>query len=130
MADADPLKDVLLEHLREGRDDLIGKVENLDAREARVPRTPTGNNLLGLVKDCLNVEAGYLGATFGRPFPSPDELVPLDAYELDPQADWYATLHGLVDLYRRVGAFVDQNVADLPLDAPGTVAWWQPDGRP
>lgn len=47
-----------------------------------------------------------------------------------PQADWYATenetLDGLVDLYRRVWAFVDETIDSLPLDAPGRVPWWRP----
>ena len=34
---------------------------------------------------------------------------PLSAFDEDPQADWYAradeTKDGLIDLYRRVGAF-------------------------
>ena len=50
-------------------------------RDARLPRTPTGNNLLGLLKHCLNVEAGYFGPTFGREFQAPHELVPMEAVD-------------------------------------------------
>jgi hypothetical protein len=82
------------------------------------------------VKHCLNVEAGYFGPTFGREFPASHELVPMEAYEDDPQANWYAredeTKDGVIDLYRRVGAFADQTVRELPLDATGTVPWWRP----
>ena len=74
--------------------------------------------------------AGYFGPTFGREFPTPEQLVPMEAYEQDPQADWYAredeTKDGLIDLYRRVGAFADQIIEQLPLDAPGRVRWWRP----
>jgi hypothetical protein len=115
-------------YLRKTRDDLIWKLDGLSEREARLPRTPTGTNFLGAVKHCLNVEAGYFGPTFGREFPTPDELVPLSAYDEDPQADWYAredeTKDGLIDLYRRVGAFADRTIEELPPDAPGRVAWW------
>src|SRR5207237_6892184 len=73
------------------------------------------------------------GPTFGREFPTPEELVPMAAYETDPQADWYAredeTKDGLIGLYRRVAAFADQTIEQLPLDAPGRVSWWGPDGR-
>jgi hypothetical protein len=52
------------------------------------------------------------------------------AFDEDPQADWYAqaeeTKDGLIDLYRRVGAFADETIEQLPLDAPGRVPWWQP----
>ena len=85
-----------------------------------------------MLKHCLNVEAGYFGATFGRDFPTPHELVPMAAYEEDPQSDWYAradeTKDGLIDLYGRVAAFADQTIERLPLDAPGVVLWW-PSGR-
>ncbi|SCF07819.1 DinB family protein [Micromonospora saelicesensis] len=130
MADLSDAKAALHHYLRENREDLIWKLDGLSEREVRLPRTATGNNLLGAVKHCLNVEAGYFGPTFGREFPTPDELVPLTAFDEDPQADWYAredeTKDGLIDLYRRVGAFADQTIDQLPLDAPGQVPWWQP----
>lgn len=95
-----------------------------------MPRTPTGNNLLGVLKHCLNVEIGYFGTTFGREFPTPEELVPMEAYEQDPQADWYATenetMAELIHLYRRASDFADDTIEQLPLDAPGRVPWWRP----
>ncbi|HEY3090664.1 MAG TPA: DinB family protein [Jatrophihabitantaceae bacterium] len=125
---ADP-KTVLRHYLQEARDALVWKLDGLGERDARLPRTPTGNNLLGLLKHCLNVEVGYFGPTFGREFPTPDEVVPMEAYEEDPQADWYAredeTKEGMIDLYRRVWAFADQTIEGLPLDAPGRVPWWR-----
>ncbi|MCG5460516.1 DinB family protein [Micromonospora sp. NPDC053740] len=130
MADLSDAKAALHVYLRGTREDLIWKLDGLSEREVRLPRTATGNNLLGILKHCLNVEAGYFGPTFGRDFPTPDELVPMEAFDEDPQADWYAredeTKDGLIDLYRRVGAFADQTIDELPLDAPGQVPWWQP----
>ena len=132
MADMRDQKTVLHHYLRETRDALIWKLDGLSEREARLPRTPTGNNLLGVVKHALNIEAGYFGETFGREFPAPGELVSLEMIKQDPQADWYATedetKDGLIDLYRRVGAFADQTIEQLPLDAPGRVPWWRPEG--
>lgn len=130
MADLDDTKAALHYYLRRTRGDLIWKLDGISEREARIPRTTTGNNMLGVVKHCLNVEAAYFGPTFGREFPTPDDLVPLTAFDDDPQADWYAredeTKDGLVDLYRRVGEFADATIDQLPLDAPGQVPWWQP----
>ena len=130
MTDLSEPKAALHHYLQATRNNLIWKLAGLSEREARRPRTATGNNLLGVLKHCLNVEAGYFGPTFGREFPAPGELVPLSAYDQDPQADWYAradeTKDGLIDLYRRVGAFADQTIEQLPLDAPGRVPWWQP----
>jgi uncharacterized damage-inducible protein DinB len=131
MAELTDPKSVLHHYLRQARDDLIWKLDGLSEREARMPRTSTGNNLLGVVKHCLNVEAGYFGATFGREFPAAGELVPIQAYDDDPQADWYAredeTKDGLIDLYRRVAAFADETIEQLPLDATGRVPWWRPE---
>jgi uncharacterized damage-inducible protein DinB len=130
MADLSDPKAALHHYLRATRDNLIWKLDGLSEREARLPRTMTGNNLLGVLKHCLNVEAGYFGLTFGREFPEPEELVPMQAYDEDPQADWYARedepKEALIDLYRRVGVFADQTIEQLPLDAPGRVPWWRP----
>ncbi|MET8547194.1 DinB family protein [Micromonospora zamorensis] len=130
MADLSDAKAALHLYLRENREDLIWKLDGLSERDARMPRTATGTNLLGIIKHCLNVEAGYFGPTFGREFPTPGELVPVRAFDEDPQADWYAsedeTKDGLIDLYRRVGVFADQTIDQLPLDAPGQVPWWRP----
>lgn len=132
MADLGDPKTALHHYLQATREDLMWKLDGLSEREARLPRTATGNNLLGILKHCLNVEAGYFGPTFGREFPTPEELVPMRAYEQDPQADWYTgedeTKDELIDLYRRVRVFADQTIDQLPLDAPGWVPWWRQDG--
>lgn len=132
MTDPNDPKVVLKANLQHARDSLLWKLDGLSEREVRLPRTPTGTNLLGIVKHCLNVEVGYFGRTFGREWPTPEELVPESAFETDPQADWYATesetRDGLVDLYRRVWVFADETIDALELDAPGRVPWWR-EGR-
>jgi uncharacterized damage-inducible protein DinB len=124
---SDP-KDDLLRYLQSGRDALLWKLEGLTAYDARRPMTPTGTNLLGLVKHLAGVEAGYLGATFGRPFPEP---LPWMEDGAEPNADLYAdaseTVQDVVALYRRVWAHADATVEALPLDAGGRVPWWAPE---
>jgi hypothetical protein len=119
-------KDVLRNYLQGARDVLLWKLEGLSERALRLPRTPTGTNLLGIVKHALNTEVLYFGPTFDQEWPTPDELVPADGP--DPQAGWFATeretAEGIVDLYRRVQAFADRTVDELPLDAIGRVAHW------
>jgi hypothetical protein len=130
MADMGDPKTALHHYLQQTREALVWKLDGLDEREARRPRTMTGNNLLGLLKHCLNVEVGYFGATFGREFPTPEELVSMETFAQDPQLDWYAlegeSKDGLIDLYRRVWAFADETIGTLPLDAVGRVPWWGP----
>lgn len=123
-------KDVLLHYLRSGRESLLWKLEGTSPYDARRPLTPTGTNLLGLVKHTASVEAGYLGAVFGRPFP--DEPFPWLGEDAEPNADMWASAAesqaDIVDLYRRVAEHSEETVAALPLDAPGHVPWWGDDG--
>jgi hypothetical protein len=103
-------KDVLKDYLQGARDVLLWKLEGLSERDLRLPRTPTGTSLLGIVKHALNTEVIYFGPTFGRDWPTPDELV--SPNDPDPLAGWHATetetAAGIVDLYRRVQAFADE----------------------
>ena len=87
--------------------------------------TPTGTNLLGLVKHVASVEAGYFGETFGRPFGEP---LPWMDEGAELNADLWATpgesREQITGLYRRVWAHSDRTIAELPLDAIGHVPWW------
>ncbi len=132
MSDLPDPKASLKRYLQSTREALLWKVDGLSERDLRLPRTATGTSLLGIVKHCLHVEVGYFGSTFGREWPTEGELVPEEAYETDPQADWYATAEetaeGIVDLYRRVWTFADETIDTHPLDALGRVPWWPPEG--
>ncbi len=119
------LKDTLLRHLRAAREGLLWKCEGLSERDLRLPRTPTGTNLLGLVKHCAYIEHGYFVTCFSQP--SPIVIPDLD-YEADPIADLYATedesAAEILALYPRVASVVDGVIEALPLEAPGHVEWW------
>ncbi len=121
-------KSDLLHYLQSAREAVLWKLEGLSAYDARRPLTPTGTNLLGLVKHLAGVEAGYLGACFGRPFPEPMPWMEQDA---EPNADLFAieqeSVQDVVALYRRVWAHTDATVSALPLDAVGRVPWWPAD---
>ncbi|KZM35385.1 DinB family protein [Oerskovia enterophila] len=127
-------KATLHRYLQAARDALVWKLEGLDERAARWPWTPTGTNLLGLVKHAAGVEFGYFGQTFGRGWPTPDDVpwMAEDAADGEDNADMWATaeesIGSVVDLYRRVWAFADETIATLDLDATGRVPWW-PDDR-
>lgn len=122
------LKAVLQRYLQSSREALLWKLEGLDEHDLRLPRTPTGTNLLGLVKHMANVEIGYFGDTFGRAWPTPGERVADAVFDADPQADFYATdaesAPTITGLYRRVWTFADATITELPLEAPGRVPWW------
>jgi hypothetical protein len=114
-------KSSLHSSLRSVREALVWKLEGLSEYDIRRPLTPTGTNLLGLVKHLSIVEARYFGESFGRPFPEH-----LPGWE-DNASMWAAADESraeVVDRYRRVWAHADATIDALPLDAPGRVSWW------
>jgi hypothetical protein len=127
MAASDP-KSELHRYLKTGRDALIWKLDGLSEYDVRRPMTPTGTNLLGLVKHVASVEAGYLGDTFDRPFPEPLPWFEADA---EPNADMWAgadeSREQIVSFYGRVWAHSDVTIETLALDAIGHVPHWPPD---
>ena len=122
-------RQILKKYLDQSREVLLWKLEGLTEKQARWPLVPSGNNLLGIVKHCANVEINYFGLCLGREWPTPDEIVPDAVFDEDPQADWYATadesIASITDLYRRAWAFTDEAIDTLPLDTVGRVPWWR-----
>ena len=59
-------KAVFLQYLDAAREGLLWKLEGLSEYDVRRPLTPTGTNLLGLVKHLAMIEWNYLGACFDR----------------------------------------------------------------
>ncbi|MGW2836424.1 DinB family protein [Streptomyces sp. NPDC001493] len=118
-------KDDLRSYLQEARDTLLLKLEGLSDYDVRRPLTPTGTNLLGLVKHLSGVELGYFGETFDRPS---DEPFPWLDEGAEDNADMWATedesREEVVARYRRVWQHSDATIAALPLDAIGVVPWW------
>ncbi|SFW81347.1 DinB family protein [Amycolatopsis australiensis] len=130
MTDSDPKAD-LRRYLQAARDALVWKLDGLSEYDMRRPMTPTGTNLLGLVKHMAGVELGYFGDTFGRKFP--ESLPWYDNMDDEPGADFWASedesQDDIVGLYRRVWAFADETIEPNPLDAAGMVPWWPPERR-
>lgn len=123
-------KAVLRRYLQASRDSLLDKLDGLGERDARMPRTPTGTSLAGIVLHCANVEIVYFGPTFGRPWPEPEHpcCIAEERYDEDPQADWVlpaeVPVAELAAFYRRVWAFADETIERTPLDGAGSVAHW------
>ena len=118
-------KAVLVRYLQMAREAVLWKLDGLSEYDARRPLTPTGTNLLGMVKHLASVELGYFGECFDRPA---DEQLPWFAADAQPNADMFATADEsremIIGLYRRAWAHADQTIAALPLDATGNVPWW------
>jgi uncharacterized damage-inducible protein DinB len=126
----DPKAD-LQRYLQAARDALMWKLDGLPEYDARRPMTPTGTNLLGLIKHLALVEFGYFGETFGRPYGEP---MPWSGSEDEPNADMWATAgetrEQITGLYRAAWAHSDATISELDLAAAGHVPWWPADRNP
>ena len=119
------VKGDLHEYLRGARETLVWKLEGLGEYDIRRPLTPTGTNLLGLVKHNAGTHLGYFGEVFGR---GHDTSLPWMSGDAEPNADMWAkpdeTREGIVALYRSTWELADATIDELPLDAVGRVPWW------
>lgn len=123
-------KAILLKYLRSRRGGLLAKLDGLDEYDVRRPMTPTGTNLLGLVKHVASVELEYFGEVFGRP--SGKEL-PWLADGAQADADLWVppeeSREEIVELHHFSAEHSDATIEALPLDAPGEVPWWPEERR-
>jgi hypothetical protein len=129
MTGLDAKKD-LRDYLQGAREALLWKLDGLGEYDIRRPLTPTGTNLLGLVKHSASMELEYFGPVFGRPHDVP---LPWLADDAERNADLWATPQQskdeIVRLYRRAWEVADETIAVLPLDAIGRVPWWGEHGE-
>jgi uncharacterized damage-inducible protein DinB len=114
-------KESLRVSLDRHRDVVLWKVDGLADEQLRRAMTPSGTNLLGLVKHLGSVEFGWFCETFGRE----SEAVPFD--EGDPDADMRAepdeTTEDILAYYGRARAAADRVIEELDLEEVGT-AWF------
>jgi hypothetical protein len=124
------LKEELHGKLRAARAALLSRLDGLSEYDRRRPMTPTGTNLLGLVKHLAGLEYGYLGEAFGRP--APEAMSWIEDGSIWQDADMWArpdeSSEYITALYRRACAHADGVIAALDLEARGSVAHW-PEGR-
>ncbi|MFI7121856.1 DinB family protein [Amycolatopsis sp. NPDC049868] len=129
MIGSEPKSD-LHRYLQAAREALLWKLDGLSEYDVRRPLTPTGTNLLGLVKHVASMELEYFGDVFARPS---DQPLPWLADDAEPNADMWATAgesrKDIVGLYSRAWAHADATIDALALDAIGQVPWWPADRR-
>jgi uncharacterized damage-inducible protein DinB len=129
MTDSDPKAD-LRRYLQAARDALVWKLDGLSEYDMRRPMTPTGTNLLGLVKHVASVELGYFGETFGR---RADRVLPWFEPGAEANADMWVpadeSRESIIDLHHYAGQHADATIEALPPDARGEVPWWPAERR-
>jgi Protein of unknown function (DUF664) len=93
--------------------------------------TPTGTNLLGLVKHLAGLEYAYLGESFG--YPAEETMPWVEDGSIWQGTDMWATpgesSEYITGLYSRACAHADSVIAALDLDTPGSVPHWPQDSR-
>jgi hypothetical protein len=124
------VKEELHRRLQASRVTLLSKLDNLSEYDRRRPMTPTGTNLLGLVKHLAGLEYG-MGESLG--YPAPESIPWIEDGSIWEGADMWAkpdeSSEYITGLYRRACAHADGVIAALDLQAPGSVAHWPEDRR-
>ena len=114
-------KESLRASLDRHREVVLWKVDGLDDERLRRPLTPSGTNLLGLVKHLAANEYGWFCQTFGR------ETEPLPFDDDDPEADMRVepgeSTADVLAFYARARAAADTVIAEVGLEDVGT-AWF------
>jgi len=95
-------KECLRAALDRHRDAMIWKVEGLDDEQLRRPITPSGTNLLGLVKHLGGAELGWF------------------CLRVEP----HESTRDILDFYARARAAADRAIDDLDLDDLGKAFAW------
>lgn len=110
---------------------MLSRLDGLGDYDIRRPLTPTGTNLLGLVKHLAGIELEYLGECVGRP--SPLQLPWVEDGSISKNADMWATAEesrdDLIGLYQSASRHSDESIDQLGLTAPAHVPWWPEERR-
>jgi hypothetical protein len=123
--DSQDAKSELQSYLHGARETLVWKLDGLGEYDIRRPMTPTGTNLLGLVKHSTATHIGYFGEVFGQPSAASGSRFPSGT---GPAAEFWATVdesrEEIVDSYHKAWVLADATIDELTLDTIGHVWWW------
>lgn len=121
----DEPKEELHRYLQAGRNALMWKLDGLSDYDLRRPLTPSGTNLLGVVKHVASVEIEYFTRAFDRECPAD---LPWFAADAKPNADMWVPAEehtaDIIALYRFSWQTSDTTIRELDLESPGEVEWW------
>src|SRR6476659_6793152 len=96
------------------RDVVLWKLEGLDDEQLRRPMTPSGTNLLGLVKHLGGAELGWFCETFGRETgPLPFDIAVDETSDMRVEPD--ESTADILAFYGRARAAADATIGELGL---------------
>ncbi|MFE7750357.1 DinB family protein [Streptomyces sp. NPDC057428] len=111
-------KESLHASLDRHRDVVLWKLEGLDDEQLRRPMTPTGTNLLGIVKHLATVEYGWFCETFGRG----TEDFWFDTSKDDMTVAPDESTERILAFYARARTAADRSIEETDLDTTG-ISW-------
>jgi uncharacterized damage-inducible protein DinB len=114
-------KDSLKAAMDRHRDAVLWKLQGLDDEQLRRPMTPSGTNLLGLVKHLAYTEYGWFCEPFGRDFVPSPAVDDKDDLEMTVTAD--ETTADIIAFYAKARADADAAIEALDVEALGD-AWF------
>lgn len=127
--DVNSAKGGLARYLDAAHEALLWKLDGLSEYDLRRPLTPTGTNLLGLLKHVAWVESEYFGEVFDRPHDLGD-APPRDVPNSDLHATADETSEEIIDLFQRAWAHARATIDALDLEDEGHVPWWGEENNP
>ena len=120
----DAMTGSLRQYMQQGRDAMMRALEELGEYDARRPLTPSGTNILGLVKHLVGVERSYLGECVGQPpkftLPWEEDGSIWDGADMWVRAD--ESRDYIVGLYHQSWRNSDASIEAVPLDTEPTSA--------
>jgi uncharacterized damage-inducible protein DinB len=127
-------KELLHHRITQNREVLWHKASGLPEWQQRMPLTPSGTNLLGLVKHVALTEADYFGSLWGHPVPGlPDYVLTWDeTSELEQDDDLWAfedeSPAEIFAMAASVAGHADALIRAHQVSDAVTVPWWGPAG--
>lgn len=120
----------MIKRLQTLNEAILWKLDGLTEYDLRRPLTPTGTNLLGVVKHLASVQAGYFGDCLARPYPQKFSWF---APEVPINADMWATAQessdSIRELYAASWRHAQETFAVTATTDTGTVPWWPEERR-
>ncbi|MFD1858617.1 DinB family protein [Aeromicrobium camelliae] len=126
-------RSILVHYLERAHRSVLGAVEGVGEYDLRRPLTPTGTNLLGVLKHLATVEHGYLVQLPGRTSDVDALITWNDDASMAANAEMWVersmSSGEVIALFTSVGTASRATLEELPLDTPVTVPWWRAESR-
>lgn len=126
-------RSILTGYLDRAHRSVLDAVEGVREYDLRRPLTPSGTNLLGILKHLATVEHGYLVQLPGRTSEADAAITWNDEASMAANAEMWVdhsmTSSEVIALYTSVAGASRATLEELPLATAVTVPWWRAEDR-